>query len=88
MSYESVKKVQKQQPEVLYKKVIFKNVALWRGLQHKLFRVNITKFLRTPFLKNICEQLLLKVMSQDFFACFFMPKTKLIKISDWITCDY
>ena len=29
------------------------------GLQHRCFRVNIAKFLRTPILKNICKQLLL-----------------------------
>ena len=30
-----------------------------KGLQHRYFPVNITKFLRTPFWKNICERLLL-----------------------------
>ena len=30
-----------------------------KRLQHKCFPVNIAKFVRTPILKNICEQLLL-----------------------------
>ena len=29
--------------------------------QHRCFPVNIANFLRTPILKNICEQLLLKI---------------------------
>ena len=29
-----------------------------KRLQHRCFLVNIAKFLRTPILKNICEQLL------------------------------
>ena len=32
---------------------------LKKRLQDRCFPVNITKFLRTPILKNICEQLLL-----------------------------
>ena len=32
-----------------------------KRLQHRCFPVNIAKFLRNPILKNICEQLLLKV---------------------------
>ena len=34
------------------------------GLQHRCFSVNIAKFLRTPILKSICEQLLLESTSQ------------------------
>ena len=30
-------------------------------LQHRCFSVNIVKFLRTPFLKNICKWLFLKI---------------------------
>ena len=30
-----------------------------KRLQHRFFPVNITKFLRTPILKNMCERLLL-----------------------------
>ena len=32
---------------------------LKKRLHHRYFPVNITKFLRTPILKNICEKLLL-----------------------------
>ena len=46
----------------------FNNVAGWRtcsfinnGLQHKCFPEKLVKFLRTPFLKNICEWLRLKI---------------------------
>ena len=31
--------------------------VMWK-LQHRLFPVNIAKFLRTPILKKICERLL------------------------------
>ena len=31
-----------------------------KGIQHRCFPVNDTKFLRKPFLRNICEWLLLK----------------------------
>ena len=31
-----------------------------KGLQRRCFPVNIAKYLRTPFLKNICERLLLE----------------------------
>ena len=31
-----------------------------KRLQHRCFPVNTEKFLRTPILKNICEQLLLQ----------------------------
>ena len=31
-----------------------------KRLQHRLFLVNMAKFLRTPILKNICERLLLE----------------------------
>ena len=35
-------------------------VSLKKRLRHKCFLVNFAKSLRTPILKNICEQLLLK----------------------------
>ena len=38
---------------------LFNNVFKKR-LQHRCFAVKIAKFLRTPILKNICEQLLLE----------------------------
>ena len=31
-----------------------------KRLQHRCFLVNIAKFLRSPILKNICEQLLME----------------------------
>ena len=37
-----------------------------KRLQHRCFLVSFSKFLRTPFLKNICERLLLKVLNLQF----------------------
>ena len=37
-----------------------------KTLQHSFFPVNITKFLRTPILKNICERLLLNFHLKSF----------------------
>ena len=72
---------QKQPPDVLYKKTVLKNFAIFTGktpvleslfakvaelqtckfiekrLRPRCFPVNITKFLRTSILKNICERL-------------------------------
>ena len=57
----------KAAPEVFYKKVVLINFAIFSGkglyacnlikkrLQHRYFPVSTAKFLRTPFLKNICE---------------------------------
>ena len=41
-----------------------------KRLQHRCFLVNIAKFLRTPILKNICEQLVLRVFPLWQFARF------------------
>ena len=49
---------QKQPPQVFYKKGILKNFANFTG-KHLCFPVKFAKFLGTPILKNICEQLLL-----------------------------
>ena len=56
------KKIQKQPPEVFYKKAVFlKKFAIFTGQTGKrlfwsLFLIqNIAKFLRAPILKNICE---------------------------------
>ena len=37
------------------------NKVFKKRLQHRYFSVNIVKFLRTPFLKNIWERLLLEI---------------------------
>ena len=39
---------------------VFRVNFIKKKLQHRYFPVNITKFLRTPILKNICERLQLK----------------------------
>ena len=52
------------------KKLFLKNSQLFTGkhlcwslfFQHRRFPVNITKFLRTPILKNICKWLLLNIL--------------------------
>ena len=43
-----------------------------RRLQHKCFLVKFVKFLRTPILKNICQQLLLDE-SQTRKCCITSP---------------
>ena len=59
---------EKQPPYVFIKKAVLKKENTCIGmtcnfikkrLQHGYFPVNITKFLRTPILKNTCEGLLL-----------------------------
>ena len=57
--------------KLLYKYAILKNLAIiigkhlkagnfiTKGFQHRCFPVNITKFLKTPVLKDIWEPLLL-----------------------------
>ena len=59
-----------------------------KRLQHRCFPVKFSKFLRTPILKNICEQLLLGLLIQikkvtfntfdDFYTFydFFLKKKK------------
>ena len=62
------KKMQKQLPEVFYKKVI-KNFAIFtrKHLCWSLFLIhNITKSLRASIFKNICEKLLLKMCSWNW----------------------
>ena len=52
---------QKQPPEVFCESAIPKNPAIFTG-KHvcwRLFSIKLQAFLRTPTLKNICEQLLL-----------------------------
>ena len=65
--------VQKQTPEVFYKKAVLKNFVIFtekhlcwtlfliKRLQHGFFPVNIVKFLRMPILRNIRERMLLCV---------------------------
>ena len=45
-----------------FTKIVGWKHATWlkKRLQHRCFSVNFANFSRTPFLKNICEQLLLK----------------------------
>ena len=56
--------MQKQPPEKFCKTAILQKFAIFTG-QHLCWRPfliqNITKFFRAPFLKNICERLLLKM---------------------------
>ena len=44
----------------------FKTNFLKKRLQHRCFHVNIAKFLRTPILKNIYEQLLLEIYVEKY----------------------
>ena len=41
-----------------------------KKLQHRFVPVNITNFLRTSVLKNICEQLLLTLQDLSKWDCF------------------
>ena len=62
------KKMQKQPPEVFYRKVVPKNFAIFtvKYLFWSLFLIqNIAKFLRASILKNICKQVLLKMCSSN-----------------------
>ena len=57
-----LKKIQKQPPEVFYKKALLKNFEIFTGkdLCWSLFLIlNAAKFLRAPILKYICERPLL-----------------------------
>ena len=61
--------MQKQPPEVFYEKTILKIFSLFTGkhLCWSLFLIqNSAKFLRAPILKNICEQLILKMCSWNW----------------------
>ena len=61
------KKIQKQPPEMFYKKAVLKNFTTLTGRKGKhlcwspFLIKNSVKFLRAPILKNICEHLLLKI---------------------------
>ena len=60
-------KIQKQPPEVFYKKAVVKKLAnsKKKNLCFSIFLIqNIAKSLRAPILKNICEQLLLKCVHE------------------------
>ena len=56
-------KVQKQSPEVFYKKDVLKNIAKFTEKQTltQVFSSEFGEFLRTSILKNSCKRLLLKV---------------------------
>ena len=66
--------LQRQPPDMFYKKGVLNNFTLFTGkhvcwrLQHACFPVNIAKFLKTPILKNICERLLL--LPKPWLCCF------------------
>ena len=63
-----LKKMQKQPPEVFYKKTVVKKLAIFTE-KHLcwsfLLIQNIAKSLRAAILKNICQWLLLKMCSYD-----------------------
>ena len=54
--------MQKQPPEVFYKKDFQVCNFIKKRLQHRYFPVNIAQFLRWPVLKNICIRQLLLIM--------------------------
>ena len=66
--------LQKQPPEVFYKKGALKDYVIFTGkhlcsnlrLQHRCFSENIAKSLRKSILKNICERLLLLLERSNF----------------------
>ena len=64
--------MQKQPPDVFYKKAVLKNFAMFIGRTGKhlcssLFLIYaIAKFLSAPILKNICQRLLLKMCSWNW----------------------
>ena len=56
--------MQKQPPEMFYKKAIVNNLAIFKGKHlcwSLLLTQNIAKFLTAPTLKNICQRLLLNM---------------------------
>ena len=73
-------RIQKQPPQVFYKKGVFKTFVNFTGknlccslflikfikkrLQHSCFPVKFEKILRTPNLKNICERLFLRKLQE------------------------
>ena len=79
--------IQKQPPELLCKKCVLRNFAIFTGKQacnfikketrHRCFPVNFTKFLRTPFLQNTSGRLLLKIANDN---------SKTTKESLWHRC--
>ena len=82
--------LQKQPPEVFYKKVVPKisvleyfllklqdlgpTTLLKRDSKHICFPVNIAKFLRTPTLRNICEWLFLVLLNVFISGLFCLAK--------------
>ena len=74
-------RIQKQPPEVSYKRGVFKTFAnltrknrccslflvnlIKKRLQHSCFAVKLAKILRTSNLKNICERLLLRKLQEE-----------------------
>ena len=72
------KKMQKQPPEVFYKKTIIKKLAITteKHLCWSSFLIqNIAKSLRAAILKNICERLLLKMCSWNHMMKLRKNKT-------------
>ena len=67
--------MQKQPPDVFYKSAVVKKKKKKQYLQKhlcwSLFLIqNITKSLRAPILKNICERLLIKESSENVYFHF------------------
>ena len=61
-----LKKMQKQPPEVFYKKTVVKKLAIFTEkflCWSPFFLQNIAKSLRAAILKNVCKRLLLKMCS-------------------------
>ena len=50
---------------IFIEKTLSWSLFLIELFQHRCFPVNIAKILRTPILKNICERLLLNVISNS-----------------------
>ena len=72
------KKIQKQPPEVFYKKAVVKKLAIFteKHLCWSPFLIqNIAKSLRAAILKNICERLLLKMCSWNHMMKLRKNKT-------------
>ena len=73
-----LKKKKKQPPEVLYKKTVVRKLAIIteKHLCWSSFLIeNIAKSLRAAILKNICEQLLLKICSWNHMMKLRTNKT-------------
>ena len=69
--------------ESLFNKVAWKFIK--KRLQHRCFPVNISKFVRTPILKNICERILLQssFVNNSHDLCF---STKTYGVHDACFC--